>query len=749
MRRLIIPLLSVTLLYHLPMAALGQDVQPAPAQNTATATAPAGAGDMVPVLQYPNNPVGEILSLYERLTDKVLIRDATLSSGPALSVISPKPISRAEAIHLIEASLILNGYSLIPDTENRVKVVYTATNAKNPRSEGVPLYDNASAIPAGNQVVSYFMQLRFMASSDALSIFKEHVVLHSYGQMIEVPNAQALVITENAPLIRELIDLQELVDVPPARVVSEFVTLRRADAERVAETISKLIDAEKSEKQKHAAANPQANVPPAGGLAGAPGALYENDIVSGAVQLIPDARTNRILVITRPANFPYIKNLIGQFDEEIGSNVPLERPLKYATAREILPVLADLLQEDTSSTTRVSGGQPPVSPSAQSASQPYQNNSANNQNSNGTGGPTEPGDILHEEDDTGPTSMIVGKTHLIADNKANSILVIGPPESQQKVSEILDKLDKRPPQVYLSTVIGQLQLLNNNETGVDYAKLFQSINSTSGNQNGFAGSALNTATSLVTPQNLTAVGAFPATGGLSLYGTIGKNVSVYLHALESTNRFKVLARPVVFTANNKRAVILSGQRVPYPAGTISDVVNSGVNSTALQSNIAYQDVVLKLEVIPLINANNEVNLKIAQVDDTLAGTVTISNSPVPSISTQKIVTTVTVKNGETVVLGGLITETTHNDLTGIPILMHLPWIGGAFRDTKKSKERDELIIFIQPNVVESNEEIVSASEGEKNHAVIGPAAYDFSQPAVLPQAEMDSFFPKDSKGRNK
>lgn len=237
---------------------MGQGVPAVPTRNVSS-------NDEEGPFQYPNNPVGDILSLYEKLTDKTLIRDASLSASPNLSLIATKKMSRGEAIHFIEASLLLNGYSLVPDGGDRLKIIFTAPTAKNPRSEGVPIYDNASAIPGGNQVVSYFMQLRFMASSDALAIFQQHVVLHSYGQIIEVPNAQAIVITENASLIRELISLQELVDVPPAKVVSEFITLKRADAERVAETITKLIEAEKSDRQRHGAANVAANPAPRGG----------------------------------------------------------------------------------------------------------------------------------------------------------------------------------------------------------------------------------------------------------------------------------------------------------------------------------------------------------------------------------------------------------------------------------------------------------------------------------------------------
>lgn len=767
MRRLFLPFLGVAALSSLsaqaPTIPPPAPVIPTPApRGPAAVAAPSPANEEQVSVTYPNNPVADILTVYERLTHKILIRDANLA-GPNLSIVAAQPVPKSEAIRLIEAALLLNGYSLVPDGENQVKVL-NSTGGKSPRSEGVPLYANPSSVPAGNEVISYFMQFRFLASADAQNIFQQHVVLHpGYGSIAQVPNAQALIITENASLIRQLINLQELIDVPPARVISEFVTLQRADADRVAEVITKLIDAQKNDKEKRggsappAPAAPQGN-PAAAAAAGAGGQLFENDLVSGSVQLVPDPRTNRILVITRPVNFPYIKSLIEEFDQSVGLSAPLERPLKYISASEVLPVLQDILTENEKEGGQGSSASTGKSSSSQqnrpSTTQGTSSNTGYNSGGSGsqTGANSHP-DVLNEpEGDTGPTSVIVGKTRLIADNKANAILVIGPPESQDKVKTILDSLDRRPPQVYLSTVIGQLKLLRDNEFGIDYLKLFQSNGTIASHATGIAGSAMNSigGSSLVDPRTLTSAAAFPAASGLMLYGTIGKSISVYVRALESTNRFKVLARPVVYTANNKKAVISSGQRVAYPTSTLSnlDTVNNNNNTAAVASNIDYEDVVLKLEVVPLINANNEVNLKIAQVDDSIAGSQTIAGNTVPTISTQSVNTTVTVPNGCTVALGGLITETTSKDTNGIPVLSHLPWVGPLFRDTKTSKERDELIILIQPTVVNSDSDILAASKSEKDRARVGPDSFQYAEPP-LPEAAAQPFFPKQQAGFNK
>ena len=172
-----------------------------------------------------------------------------------------------------------------------------------------------------------------------------------------------------------------------------------------------------------------------------------------------------------------------------------------------------------------------------------------------------------------------------------------------------------------------------------------------------------------------------------------------VRALEATQRFKVLSRPAIYAANNKKAVITSGHRIPVPTSSITDLSNT----SNVRTNITYQDVVLKLEVIPLINSNKEVSLTIAQVNDTVDGQQQVADNTVPIIGTERLVTTVTVANRTTIVLGGLITENEEKSTSGIPVLSRIPVLGNAFKSTKTKKSRKELLIFIQPVVVEDDE----------------------------------------------
>jgi hypothetical protein len=126
-------------------------------------------------LTFPNTSVNEILSLYEVLTDKRLIRDSALAQGQPLTIVVPGEVPRSEAIRLIEASLLLNGYSFVPVDEKTLKILNIGVQAKGPRSEGIPIFASPYMLPESDQVVSYFMRLNYIAPQDAAQLFQTFI----------------------------------------------------------------------------------------------------------------------------------------------------------------------------------------------------------------------------------------------------------------------------------------------------------------------------------------------------------------------------------------------------------------------------------------------------------------------------------------------------------------------------------------------------------------------------------------------
>ena len=746
MRFRLLSLFFLGVMIHLSVAK-AQQVNPTPAR-------PPSEDETLSSFQAINASVDTVLMQYEQLTGKVLIKDSNLSANALPITISvPQPVPKSELVRLIEASLLLNNIVLVPAQEpNTVKVININTG-KNPRSEGVRLFTGADSIPAGEQVISYYMPFRYISASEALTVFQTHILPRAYTSFVPINSAQALLITESTTVIRQLVALQDLIDVPPAKTVSEFIPLVRADAERVADTINKMMEYQKKARpsgdQGPAVPGPAGTVQP---VSNSTATGSDAGLLSSQAQVVADTRTNRILVVARPENIPYFRTLIEQFDASVSASEPLEYHLRYISAGEVLPVLQDLLVEDQTQNNQGQG-------TPQGPQQQQQNRTANLARPNnpsgsygtGTGSAGSVGageDLLQEPDEQlGPQAVIVGRSRIISDPKDNKILVIGPPESLRKVQTILNRLDRRPQQVYLSTVIGQLELNNDFEFGVDWLQTFKKISGSSGIATGNINSGISSAgfvgsngQIVANPRSLlstngTSGTAFPALSGLTIYGAIGDAVNVFVKALDSRSDFKVLARPAVYTANNKRAVISSGQRVPVPESTLSNlttgttggIINNS-SSTAVSATINYQDVELHLEVIPLINANNEVTMKIAQINDTLGSNVNISGTQAPIINSQRLTTTVTIPSGATVVLGGLIQDKTTKDVSGIPYLMDVPYLGNLFKYQTKNYTRDELLVFIQPTVVNDDIQTLRASLKEERRARIAPDTYELAHP---------------------
>jgi general secretion pathway protein D len=678
-------------------------------------------------LQFPNSDVVDVLHLYEQLTGKKLVMDNFVQGK--VNIFIAKDVSREEAIKIIEMSMSLNGISLVPAGRDLVDVVGAG---QNPRKAPVPIVSDLSDIPPGNPVISFLFRLQYADPQELQQVLMAYFQGSSGTiNILALPKASALLVTQNADIIRQLASVINQVDVAPAEVVSEFIKLDRADASKVADMLKDIFEkGTESPTQpgvrsvKVPGAVPQPQQVEGAGL----NVLSEEAIIVGKIKLTPDVRTNRIHVVTRPINMPFIRQLVQEFDANVEFAKPVTRYLQYVSAGDVLPVLVQALTEPgTEGAGAVpGGGLPGASPQPQQqqrgggagttgGTNPYSSQFGTSGTAGGGGSTLNISEELSTQPvNTTPQAVTVGNSKLIADQRANSIIVLGNREVVVKVEKILDQMDVQAPQVALSTVIGQLTLGHNEEFGVDwFAKYHNRFLGTNRNNNIFnsgnpnhdpgiplpSGSAAPT--NILDPSNLINfsniiqnVGA-----GTNIYVAAGNAFAAIVHLLEATNRFKVLSRPTVFTSNNKKAIIASGQEVPVPTSTLTNATTT-LNVGSIQSSIEYKKVVLQLEVVPLINSEKEVSLDILQKIDSLVpnGNVLISGNLVPTIDTKYIRTNVSAKNGSTIILGGLIQEQKQKQTEGFPYLSRIPLIGAAFRSTSSGKQRQELVILMCPQV---------------------------------------------------
>ena len=677
-------------------------------------------------MQYPNSDVKEVLALYERLTQKKLVYD-NLVQGPVNIVIST-PVSRAEAIQIIEINLQLNGFTLVPASDPGILKVIGAN--KNARSAGLPILSDFDQLPEGERVVTFVFKLRYVDPQELQPLLAQYISPGSSTSLLALPKSQMLLVTENTSVIRGLAKIIREIDIPPAEVISEFIPLERADAKDVIEKLEKIF--EKKEAQGAASARLPGNQPPVQ-VPGVPqeGAaptleiqartLSEDSVVAGKIKLTADIRTNRIHVITRPENLPFVRKLIHEFDLDVPFGEPSKRRLRYVSASDVLDILVKAITEpgmksEDSGGTSQKGG----------SSNTKSNNSGGNGGMGGTGSSLNVSEELTATAvDTTPRAVTVGNTKIIADPRENTIIVLGNMQVQQKLFKLLDEIDVRAPQVTLNTVIGEFSLSDDKNLGVDY--LFHPNNPNATGTSGISMSAIARRWALTqfTGAGVLTDAASSLGAGKGITGVLSptENLDVIVNALESTGRFRVTNRPMIVARNNEKAIVASGEQIAVPSSTLSNV-NTGTtlnNTASVSASVQYQPVELKLEVVPLINSDREVSLDIVQKLDSDSGkTTNVGGSLIPTITTRYIKTKVSVPDRCTVVLGGLIKKSTQDGAAGVPLISRIPVLGYLFKNTTKNNDREELIILIRPVVTNSPAEQIKNSQDEQRHLFIEP-----------------------------
>jgi type II secretion system protein D len=708
--------------------------------------------DKTETLQFPNSDVVDVLRFYENITGKKLIMDNFVQGK--VSIFLSRPVPRDEAVKIIEMNLLMNGYSLVPAGGDIVKVIGTG---RSPRNAGVPLISDEADLPEGDHVVSFLFKLRYADPIELQQVLGQYLSPpQSYTSFLALPKSSSILITENSSVIRSLIHIVDQIDVPPASVVSEFIKLKRADASKVVEMLKDVFDkggATTSTTAVQPGVRPvrQANnvpvpQPPQLSVEGdlsAFTALSEDSIVVGKIKIAADVRTNRIHVITRPVNMPFIKKLISEFDADVEFAKPVTRPLRYISAAEVLPVIVQALTEPGTNQAGGADSSNPAGPQQQAQQNQRRTNmntsGGSDSSSSGSGSQSFSEELSTQAVDTAPKAVTIGNAKIIADQRSNAIIILGNQEVVVKVGKILDEMDVKAPQVALSTVIGELSLTSNQEFGVDWFKQ-GGTSHTDANGNVLprtagdttvAGLARNTTAGLIDPANIlnfTSLQQAIGSGGTTLLLSSARDgLGAIVKALDATGRFKVINRPVVFTTNNKKAIIASGQEIPVPVSTLSSLSNTTslpgqtpINNFGTQSSIQYKKVALQLEVVPLINSEKEVTLDILQKLDSIADSTNIDGNQIPNIATRYIKTTVSAPNCSTIVLGGLITENKRTAKSGIPLLSRIPLIGGLFRQTTDNHTRSELIVLMRPEVALTKLDLYRLRQKHEEKTHFGP-----------------------------
>jgi general secretion pathway protein D len=275
------------------------------------------------------------------------------------------------------------------------------------------------------------------------------------------------------------------------------------------------------------------------------------------------------------------------------------------------------------------------------------------------------------------------RVKIVADEATNSLLIRSSARDYRQLLTTINQLDAVPLQVMINAVIAQITLTDANKFGVDWSRV-----------------AANSAVDNISTNTSTAFLPGGGLGGLMFSKAFidgASQVDATLEAISTNNDVQLLARPSLTVINNQEGEIQIGSQVPFEQG--ESIASGGISTT----NIGYRDTGIVLSITPQINNDGIVNLIIRQelssVNNSAAG---VNGNPV--FDNQEINTTVVVRDGENVVLGGLIQTDTENLNTGVPGLNRVPVLGKLFSYQQETTERRELFIVLRPEIINLNEQ---------------------------------------------
>jgi general secretion pathway protein D len=279
---------------------------------------------------------------------------------------------------------------------------------------------------------------------------------------------------------------------------------------------------------------------------------------------------------------------------------------------------------------------------------------------------------------------MIGQTVIVSSPQSNSLVIRTAPSNYTLLRETIDSLDKRPVQVLMEVTVAEVVLGRGTEYGINWAAATGNARDARGAQFGQP----------IVPDSLDPIQDF--VGRVTRLGTV--DVRAVLRTLASSSTVNVLSTPEVLAVNNREARILVGSKVPFIASTRLG------NDVAIDRAVQYQDVGTQLTLIPTINDDGYVSVQLLQEVSSLSNQTVQAALNAPVITTREASTRAIVRDGQTVVIGGLIGTSTELIASGVPLLKDIPGLGFLFKRQTTATNRTELAIFITPYIIRSDAE---------------------------------------------
>ncbi len=633
-------------------AGLGAYAQDVPENEAAPA---AREEPMVNAIVLVDETGPQVLALLEQLTGKSVLRSQAL---PVVKINfnSQGSLPQSDAILALESLLGLNGIAITPLGELFLKAEPSAGVTTQ-----VPQFLEVSTLelPPSIQYYTKLFRLKHLNVIDeAQPLIQPFASGGNVSSVVPMPKSNALLITDSLNNLQQIERVLQKAD-SPAEIDEQirFFSLNHTRAVDMKARLAALMQGQ--------------------GNSGLARFFQKNTVIEA------DERSNQIIVITHSSNMPLLEELISSLDIDVEPQSTSEvYSIKHAKAEEINGLLQQVITGQQQARQAESQRQRIAARQAATRGQTPP--------AGGEGGGAAP---AAEAAPQGQRTILElsGTENLqfseyvttVADERSNAIVAYGTRNDLRQIGVLIEKLDKLLPQVAINVIIAEVTLADEHNTGFDALGL--SYNAIPGAGFGFD----------LTGPSFTAAGSIKDMEFSALFSKAREN-----------RNFRVLSAPVIVTTHNREATVNVSESRPIITGTTTSSLNADTRSSQVQ----YRDIGIILTVTPLIGSNGAIQLEIEQRVENLLDTTEIDGNEQPIIGKREATSFVSVNDGETIVLAGL-QESEDRYTTGRMFFFgDIPILGDMIQSRRRQQRRRELMIFIQPFVLDSSERKTANAE---------------------------------------
>jgi general secretion pathway protein D len=567
-----------------------------------------------------------------------------------ITIISPRRISLDEAYNVFLSVLHVKGFGTV-EQENTIKIV----PLREIKQEDLPTATGRGEEP-GSRFITRLIPLQHIDVAAIVTLLTP--LISKDGLLTSFPPSNTLILIDSRSNIDKVLRILGEIDQEGTGNTIQLFSLKNASVTEIAKTLDLLY-------KETAVPTPAAR---RRGRAARPAVARGT-----APRFIPDTRTNILIAVAGQDVMADIEDLIVKLDIPTPENTGKINVyyLENADAEEVAKVLASLTERK------------PSTPQAQRQAA------------------TIKGVIAAE---------LEGGVKITADKATNSLIIIASLNDYQTLVDVIRKLDIRRRQVYVEALVMEIGLDNARDVGVEFrgaAEINDDGAVLGGTNFDFQGNLNELLVGLATGNPLLFSGSGLIAAGIAGNvvlpdGTEIPAITAVLRAAQTRDNINILSTPHLLTMDNKEAEIIVAENIPF----ITSQSRDSTNLANVINTVERQDVGIILRFTPRINESNFVSLEIYQESSAVKDVSLLAISSVgPTTTKRSAKTSVLVKTGETVVLGGMMQETVNNFETKVPLLGSIPILGNLFKFSSVSRKKTNLLIFLTPHIIKTPEDM--------------------------------------------